>query len=84
MNRKAAGNAITVPVEKRVEGVCEGLQTGDTTITAGGRRASYSMVSKCSWTHDSLSRYKKGIVTPWDRQYSSKKKVIDPSEESGS
>ena len=26
------------------------------------------MVSKCSWTHDSLSRYKKGIVTPWDRQ----------------
>ena len=26
------------------------------------------MVSKCSWTHDGLSRRKKGIVTPWDRQ----------------
>ena len=26
------------------------------------------MVSKCSWTHVCLSRIKKGIVTPWDRQ----------------
>ena len=26
------------------------------------------LVSKCSWTHTSLSRSKKGIVTPWDRQ----------------
>ena len=25
-------------------------------------------VSKCSWTHVGLSRQKKGIVTPWDRQ----------------
>ena len=25
-------------------------------------------VPKCSWTHDGLSRRKKGIVTPWDRQ----------------
>ena len=28
-----------------------------------------NLVSKCSWTHTSLSRLKKGIVTPWDRQF---------------
>ena len=38
-NRTGAGNARTVPVGKRVEGVCEGFETGDTIITAGGRRA---------------------------------------------
>ena len=26
------------------------------------------LVPKCSWTHVSLSRSRKGIVTPWDRQ----------------
>ena len=26
------------------------------------------LVSKCSWTHVGLSRLKREIVTPWDRQ----------------
>ena len=38
-NRTGAGNAITVPVGKRVEGICEAMHRGDTIITAGGRRA---------------------------------------------
>lgn len=36
--------------------------------TAKLRNANEFKVSKCSWTHACLSRMKKGIVTPWNRQ----------------
>ena len=44
-----------------------GLQTRKT-VSSNLTRYSKLEVPKCSWTHACLSRMKKGIVTPWDRQ----------------
>jgi len=50
------------------------LECDDAKVSRSSRGTKYivsgkSWVSKCSWTHDGLSRRKKGIVTPWNRHW---------------